>query len=117
MGPFGCWVLGEVLFGFDKAVIKPEAYPLLDDVFGILTKNPNLIVVFEGHTDSTGPEAYNLNLSERRAQAVMAYMLEKGIPSGQMAAVGYGETQPAANNDTREGRAINRRVEITPKGK
>jgi OOP family OmpA-OmpF porin len=115
VGPFGCWVLGEVLFAFDKATIKPEAYPLLDDVHAILAANPNLIVVFEGHTDSVGPEAYNLKLSERRAQAVLDYMLKKGVPSGQIAAVGYGEMQPATSNDTKEGRAINRRVEITPK--
>ena len=73
--------------------------------------------VHQGHTDSVGPEAYNLKLSERRAQAVLDYMLKKGIPFGQMAAVGYGESQPATSNDTKEGRALNRRVEITPKAK
>jgi OOP family OmpA-OmpF porin len=112
---YGCWVLGGVLFDFDKAVIKEEAYPLLDEVHRILMKNPDLTVVFEGHTDSVGPEVYNQNLSERRAGAVMKYMLNKGVPSAQMSTAGYGETRPAADNGTKQGRALNRRVEITPK--
>ncbi len=112
---FGCWALvGEVLFDFDKSVLKPIAYPLLDEVADILKRNPGLRVVFEGHTDSVGTVEYNQNLSERRAGAVMEYMLKSGIPSGQMETVGYGESLPRATNSTEEGRSSNRRVEITP---
>ncbi len=112
---FGCWVLGNVLFDFDKAVIKPEAYPLLNEVVDILRQNPGLNVTFEGHTDSIGTDRYNQKLSERRANAVMQYMLNKGIPASQISTAGYGESQPRATNQTDEGRALNRRVEITPR--
>ncbi len=111
----GCWALkGEVLFDFDSSVIKPKAYPLLDEVAKILDMNPGLKAIFEGHTDSVGAAAYNQRLPERRADAVMRYVLGRGIPAGQVSAVGYGEQRPAASNDTEQGRAMNRRVEITP---
>ncbi len=112
---FGCWVLGNVLFDFDKAVIKQAAYPLLNEVADTLKRNPNLNVTFEGHTDSIGTDRYNQKLSERRANAVLQYMLNKGIPASQIGTAGYGESQPRATNQTEEGRAHNRRVEITPR--
>ena len=113
---FGCWAFSSfVIFDFDKSVIKPEAYPMLNEVVAILRKNPGLHAIFEGHTDSVGPETYNQKLSEKRADAVMQYVLQKGIPADRVSAVGHGETMPRASNDTKEGRALNRRVEITPK--
>ncbi len=111
---FGCWALGDVLFEFDKSAVRPEAYPLLNEVADILKRNPGLRVVFEGHTDSVGTVEYNQGLSERRAGAVMEYMLKSGIPSGQMGMAGYGESRPRASNTTKEGQSLNRRVEITP---
>lgn len=112
---FGCWAFSSfVLFDFDKSVIRQEAYPLLDEVAEILKRNTGLQAIFEGHTDSIGPEVYNRKLSERRADAVMQYILQKGIPAEQVSAIGYGEEMPRATNDTKEGRALNRRVEIKP---
>ncbi len=113
---FGCWAFSSfILFDFDKSVIRPEAYPLLNEVAEILRRNPDLEVVFEGYTDSIGPESYNQKLSEKRADADMQCILQKGIPAEQVSAVGYGETMPRASNDNKEGRTLNRRVQITPK--
>jgi OOP family OmpA-OmpF porin len=113
----GCWVLpSNVLFDFDKAELKEEYYSELAEVKGIFDENPNLVVTVEGHTDSKGPEAYNQKLSERRANAVMEYLVDKLFISPQrLNAVGYGETRPAYTNDTEMGRSLNRRVELTPK--
>lgn len=110
----GCWVLGSVLFDFDKAVIRPEAYPLLDEVLTVFNLNPGLHVTLEGHTCNIGSEAYNQGLSERRAKAVAKYLTDKGVSPEGVRAVGYGETQPAFSNETKESRAKNRRVQITP---
>ncbi len=113
---FGCWAFGSlVLFDFDKSVVKPEAYPMLNEVVEIIRENPGLHAILEGHTDSVGTNAYNQKLSERRADAVMQYVLQRGIPADRLSSTGYGETKPRATNDTEEGRALNRRVEITPK--
>lgn len=109
----GCWALtGMVLFDFDSATIKPEAYPLLDEVVTILEKNPEMKGEIQGHTDSIGPEAYNQQLSERRAKAVEGYLESKGIESSRLTSKGYGESQPVASNDTEEGRQENRRVRL-----
>ena len=105
-------VLRGINFDFDKANIKPEFEPVLDEGVDILKANPNVKIVIGGHTDSTGDEAYNQKLSERRAQSVLEYFAGKGIAKSRMQAVGYGETKPIADNKTREGRALNRRVEI-----
>ena len=102
----------EVLFDFDKSDIKPEAEVVLNDVADLLIANPDTTVQVIGHTDSIGTEEYNLGLSERRAQAVDAYLEGRGVPVNQMIASGVGEAQPVASNDTPEGRAQNRRVEI-----
>jgi len=112
----GCWVLQEdYLFDFDKAVVKAEYYPILDEVVKVMNDNPNLSVKLEGHTDSIGAAAYNQRLSERRAKAVMNYLVKKGrIDPSRLSTIGYGETRPIASNATREDRAKNRRVELTP---
>ena len=109
----GCWALkGIVLFGFDESTVKPEAYPLLDEVAVILEKNPEMKGEISGHTDSTGPAEYNQMLSEKRARAIEEYLENKGIDPSRFTSKGYGASNPIASNDTREGRQENRRVEL-----
>jgi outer membrane protein OmpA-like peptidoglycan-associated protein len=78
---------------------------------------PKTAIVVQGHTDSTGTEAHNQELSERRAGAVFAYLTGRGIDPGRMVSVGYGEGQPVASNDTASGRLQNRRVDLLLKAK
>jgi hypothetical protein len=110
----GCWVIGDTLFDFDKYVIKPQYYPLLDQVISVLKKNPSLHVEIEGHTDNFGSQAYNQILSHRRANAVMNYLIQGGIDKKRLSAVGYDFSRPRASNETEEGRALNRRVQFRP---
>ncbi len=105
-------ILPDIHFEFDKAVIKPESYPILDSVARWLLSNPSMVVEIAGHTDNIGPAEYNLRLSQRRAEAVRQYLINKGVPPERIYARGYGETQPIADNSTEEGRSQNRRVEI-----
>ena len=105
-------VLRGVNFDFDKSAIRPDASVILDEVVSILSGKPDVQVRVEGHTDATGPEAYNQGLSERRADSVRKYLVEKGIGEAQLTSAGFGESNPIATNDTREGRALNRRVEL-----
>ena len=102
----------DVLFDFDKAVIKPEGKSKLDDLSS-KTKGVNLeVVIAIGHADSVGSDAYNQRLSVRRAESVKAYLVSKGIEANRVYTEGKGEKQPIADNKTKEGRAKNRRVEI-----
>ena len=111
----GCWTYeAVVLFDFDSAEIKSVAHPMLDEGSDILKKNPALNVEIDGHTDNMGPAEYNMKLSERRANAVMEYFISKGVDANRLTIKGFGLTKPAAGNDTKEGRAKNRRVELTP---
>ncbi|MGD9731332.1 MAG: OmpA family protein [Desulfamplus sp.] len=114
VNPMGCWVLGDLLFDFDKSDIKPSGYADLDNVVDILHQNPNLRVDIQGHTDSKGTDAYNQALSMRRAQSVKAYLVKKGISTDRLKCEGYGESMPAASNDTEFGRSLNRRVQLMP---
>jgi OOP family OmpA-OmpF porin len=98
-------------FDFDKATIQPSSYPELDQMVKFLEDNPNLRVEIQGHSDSIGDPAYNMKLSERRAESVRDYFMLKGVPASQMTTKGYGSTRPIADNATEEGRATNRRIE------
>ncbi|MFO7684629.1 MAG: OmpA family protein [Desulfobacterales bacterium] len=109
----GCWAYqGEVLFDVNSAAVKPAAFPILDEAATVLRKNPDLNVEIQGFADSTGPAEFNLVLSQKRADSVMGYLIDKGIDPGRLTARGYGEENPVASNDTPEGRAQNRRVEF-----
>jgi outer membrane protein OmpA-like peptidoglycan-associated protein len=101
-----------VHFDFDKYNIKKIYVPDLDQHVAYLSANPSSPVTVEGHTDYIGSDQYNQNLSERRANAVRKYLIEKGIASSRIRVVGYGEKRPIADNKTKEGRAINRRAEF-----
>jgi OmpA-OmpF porin, OOP family len=102
----------DAFFDFDKSVLKAEGKAKLDDLVAKI-KGINLeVVVAVGHTDSTGPDGYNQKLSIARSEAVKAYLVSKGIEKSRVYTEGKGETQPVADNKTKEGRAQNRRVEI-----
>ncbi|MEM1348655.1 MAG: OmpA family protein [Myxococcota bacterium] len=103
-----------VYFATGKAKILNQSKPILDEVASVLEDNAQIdLLRIEGHTDSRGRDASNLRLSQERASAVRAYLIDQGIDKDRLEAVGYGETQPIADNETDEGRAKNRRVEFT----
>ncbi|OSZ65657.1 outer membrane protein OmpA [Hydrogenophaga sp. IBVHS2] len=102
----------DAFFDFDKAVLKPEGKAKLDDLASKVGSINLEVVIAVGHTDSTGAAKYNQALSVRRAEAVKAYLVSKGIESNRIYTEGKGLTQPVADNATREGRAKNRRVEV-----
>jgi outer membrane protein OmpA-like peptidoglycan-associated protein len=103
----------QVHFATDKDVILPDSAPLLDEVASTILSHDKLRVIrIEGHTDSVGDDAHNLDLSQRRAQSVMRSLLERGIQGSRLKAVGYGETRPVQDNKTAKGKAANRRVEF-----
>ena len=105
-------VLRGVNFAFDSAGIKPVEAVVLDQAAEILKQNPNVRVRVEGHTDSTGPAEYNQGLSERRAESVKSFLVAQGVAAERLDTVGLGEDDPIADNATREGRALNRRVQL-----
>ncbi len=105
-------VLDDVLFDFDKTDIKPNGRRILDRLVKFLNENRDKRVDLEGHTDWIGTEKYNLGLSERRAASVRNYLIKMGVSSSRITSRGFGEARPIANNQTSEGRAKNRRVEV-----
>ena len=102
----------DVFFDFDKAVLKPEGKAKLDDLVGKLKTVALEVIIAIGHTDNIGSKEYNQKLSVRRAEAVKAYLVSKGIEPNRIYTEGKGLTQPIADNRTAAGRAKNRRVEI-----
>jgi len=104
--------LGDVLFDLDKATLKPGAETRLDRLASFLMDYPERSLLIEGHTDSTGSDAYNLTLSQRRADAVADYLESQGIPRSRLYARGYGKAYPLVGNEKAAGRQQNRRVEL-----
>jgi OOP family OmpA-OmpF porin len=107
-------VEGKILFDVNKATLKPAAKELLGRVVDFLNKNTQYLVEIQGHTDSTGPQAWNDTLSQMRADSVKEFLVAKGIAAGRLTAKGYASIEPIASNDTAEGRQQNRRVDFKP---
>ncbi len=106
-------VLRNIYFNFDKATFKDESFNELNKLQGMMSENTGLQIEISGHTDNIGAAAYNKQLSQRRANAVKDFLVEKGIDARRITAVGYGEEKPlASNDDEKEGRELNRRVEF-----
>ncbi|MBI4696877.1 MAG: OmpA family protein [Gammaproteobacteria bacterium] len=115
----GCPLKGEKLmtlegvnFDFDKATIRADSSSILDHAVDVLKQNEGVAVSVEGHTDSRGADAYNQKLSEKRAAAVMTYLVKHGISASRLSSKGLGESKPVAPNDTEENMFKNRRVEL-----
>jgi OOP family OmpA-OmpF porin len=106
----GCWSFHGVLFDFDSDKIKSNFSPAIQNAVEVLKLNPGLTIEIEGHTDGRGSIPYNQKLSERRALAIKHELIKQGIDGKRLTTIGYGKLQPAATNDTEEGRAYNRRV-------
>jgi outer membrane protein OmpA-like peptidoglycan-associated protein len=104
---------GGVTFAVDKSEINAQFYPVLDQVATTLVEYNQTVIQIAGHTDSTGSHAYNMKLSEQRAQSVKSYLAGRGVPAQRMQTIGAGPDHPVADNSTPQGRAENRRVEIT----
>ena len=98
---------GDIFFDLDSSTLKPGAYSEIDRVSNVLNNYPQTTIRVEGHTDSTGPEDYNQRLSEKRAEAVKSALIQRGVGTRRIQAVGYGESQPISSNN-----AMNRRVGI-----
>jgi len=103
---------GDVLFSTGSSAIQPGAYVEIDRMAQVLQQYPETRIRIEGHTDSTGSEQANLDLSQRRAEAVKTALISRGIAPERLTALGYGESRPIASNTTPEGRQLNRRVEV-----
>lgn len=103
-------VLVGVNFAFDKSELLSDSYTILDRAVKLLNKNPNVDVEIEGYTDYIGSNEYNQNLSEERAQVVKDYLVSQGIASDRLSTIGYGQGNPIADNETEDGRALNRRI-------
>ena len=104
--------LNNIFFAFNKATLKPESFPELDRIVDLMKKEKAMTVEISGHTDSTGPDDYNMWLSEWRANAVAKYLTQKSIKKNRVAVTFFGETKPTVSNDTKTGRDKNRRVEF-----
>lgn len=110
----GCWVLENLRFKISHWNINPESHATLDEVATVLQANPELKIEVQGHTDNRGDARMNKLLSLKRAQAVVNYLVSKGIYRSRLTAEGYGPDRPITNNETSANRAKNRRVELKP---
>ena len=106
------WVLIGVNFDFNSARLSGESYPILYDAAKTLLMNPDMRVEIQGYTDNVGSESYNKKLSQKRADAVKEYLTSKGVSANRLSAVGFGESNPVADNKTADGRGMNRRIEF-----
>jgi outer membrane protein OmpA-like peptidoglycan-associated protein/outer membrane protein assembly factor BamB len=106
------YTVNNILFEFDKSYLKKESIDILDKLIKIMKENSDLRIEVSGHTDSVGDKVYNQKLSERRADAVIEYMIKNGISPERLNSIGFGETKPVASNATEEGRSKNRRTEF-----
>jgi outer membrane protein OmpA-like peptidoglycan-associated protein len=104
--------LRNVFFDIGKSIVKKDSYSELDRLVSLMKELPNLVVELSGHTDNTGSEVLNNRLSQKRAEAVVEYLISKGIDKEKLTAKGYGSTAPIASNETLEGRQNNRRTEF-----
>lgn len=107
----------DILFTVDSAVLSPSSMTSLDQFAQVMREYPKTAILIQGYTDSTGSEEHNLALSQRRAQAVFNHLALREVGQDRMAAIGYGEGYPVADNATAAGRELNRRVSILVKGK
>ncbi len=102
----------DVHFDFNKATLRPDAKPIIDQVVALMKNNPGLKIEIDGHTDNIGSHDYNVKLSQERAAAVVAAVVAGGIDAGRFKSAGFGPDKPVADNTKEEGRAKNRRVEL-----
>lgn len=105
----------EVLFDVDSTALRSASRDTLRDMAGVFSRYTDTRISVEGHADSTGPDDYNLDLSQRRANAVKNYLVDQGVTGSRISSTGYGESRPRATNGTRRGRQLNRRVEVQVK--
>lgn len=105
-------VLNNIFFDFDRATLKPESFPELNRIISLMIERSGMEIEIAGHTDATGPESYNMQLSERRARSVVKYLTDKGIATNRISVVFHGESKPVEPNTTPDGRRRNRRVEF-----
>jgi outer membrane protein OmpA-like peptidoglycan-associated protein len=106
-------VLFGIRFASNSDGPLPESVPAMDELAATLKANPSMKVLLEGHTDSTNTAAYNLDLSARRAKAVLSYLVKQGLDAGRLSSKGFGLEKPIASNATAQGRSLNRRVEVS----
>jgi len=110
-------VLKNIFFAWNSAELQPESFAELNKLLSFMRENPSVRIEVSGHTDNTGSPEYNLKLSLNRAKVVADYLIKNGMDPSRIVAKGYGEKQPVAQNDTEEGRALNRRTEFRILGK
>ena len=103
---------GDVTFDTNSTEVRKGLYSEINRVAGVLNQYPDTLIRVEGHTDSVGSDKYNMDLSQRRANAVKTLLVQRGVAAGRIEVIGYGKTMPVATNKTEAGRQMNRRVEI-----
>jgi outer membrane protein OmpA-like peptidoglycan-associated protein len=108
----GRFATNDIHFEYDKATLKPESTTIIKQVADMMKEHPEIALKIEGHTDSDGTDTYNLELSQKRSEAVKAALINEGVDGKRLSSEGFGESKPVAGNDTDEGKAANRRVEF-----